>query len=198
MYQALYRKWRSRTFSEMVGQEAVIRTLRHQVASGRIAHAYLFCGSHGTGKTSAAKIMARAINCLHPVDGDPCLECESCRALMENASLDVFEMDAASNSRVEEIRDLLEKVEYPPQNGKYKVYIIDEVHMLSNAAFNALLKTLEEPPSYMVFILATTEPQKLPSTILSRCQIYDFERMTVHRGTDDQPYEDSNPGIVRS
>ena len=178
MYQALYRKWRSRTFSEMVGQEAVIRTLRHQVASGRIAHAYLFCGSHGTGKTSAAKIMARAINCLHPVDGDPCLECESCRALMENASLDVFEMDAASNSRVEEIRDLLEKVEYPPQNGKYKVYIIDEVHMLSNAAFNALLKTLEEPPSYMVFILATTEPQKLPSTILSRCQRFDFGRLT--------------------
>ncbi len=178
MYQALYRKWRSRTFSEMVGQEAVIRTLRHQVASGRIAHAYLFCGSHGTGKTSAAKIMARAINCLHPVDGDPCLECESCRALMENASLDVFEMDAASNSRVDEIRDLLEKVEYPPQNGKYKVYIIDEVHMLSNAAFNALLKTLEEPPSYMVFILATTEPQKLPSTILSRCQRFDFGRLT--------------------
>jgi len=178
MYQALYRKWRSRTFSEMVGQEAVIRTLRHQVASGRIAHAYLFCGSHGTGKTSAAKIMARAINCEHPVDGDPCLECPSCKALMEDASLDVFEMDAASNSRVEEIRDLLEKVDYPPQFSKYKVYIIDEVHMLSNAAFNALLKTLEEPPSYMVFILATTEPQKIPSTILSRCQRFDFGRLT--------------------
>ena len=178
MYQALYRKWRSRTFSEMVGQEAVIRTLRHQVASGRIAHAYLFCGSHGTGKTSAAKIMARAINCQHPVDGDPCMECESCRALMDDASLDVFEMDAASNSRVEEIRDLLEKVDYPPQFSKYKVYIIDEVHMLSNAAFNALLKTLEEPPSYMVFILATTEPQKIPSTILSRCQRFDFGRLT--------------------
>ena len=164
MYQALYRKWRPRTLSEMVGQEAVIRTLRHQVASGRIAHAYLFCGSHGTGKTSAAKIMARAINCEHPVDGDPCMECASCKALMEDASLDVFEMDAASNSRVEEIRDLLEKVDYPPQFSKYKVYIIDEVHMLSNAAFNALLKTLEEPPSYMVFILATTEPQKIPGT----------------------------------
>ncbi|MBQ7455857.1 MAG: DNA polymerase III subunit gamma/tau [Clostridia bacterium] len=178
MYQALYRKWRSRTFSEMVGQEAVIRTLRHQVASGRIAHAYPFCGSHGTGKTSAAKIMARAINCEHPVDGDPCLECASCKALMGDASLDVFEMDAASNSRVEEIRDLLEKVDYPPQFSKYKVYIIDEVHMLSNAAFNALLKTLEEPPAYMVFILATTEPQKLPSTILSRCQRFDFGRLT--------------------
>ena len=178
MYQALYRKWRSRTFSEMVGQEAVIRTLRHQVASGRIAHAYLFCGSHGTGKTSAAKIMARAINCEHPVDGDPCMECASCKALTEDASLDVFEMDAASNSRVEEIRDLLEKVDYPPQFSKYKVYIIDEVHMLSNAAFNALLKTLEEPPSYMVFILATTEPQKIPSTILSRCQRFDFGRLT--------------------
>ena len=178
MYQALYRKWRPRTLSEMVGQEAVIRTLRNQVASGRIAHAYLFCGSHGTGKTSAAKIMARAINCEHPVNGDPCLECDSCKALAGDASLDVFEMDAASNSRVEEIRDLLEKVDYPPQFSKYKVYIIDEVHMLSNAAFNALLKTLEEPPSYMVFILATTEPQKIPSTILSRCQRFDFGRLT--------------------
>ena len=191
MYQALYRKWRSRTFSEMVGQESVIRTLRHQVASGRIAHAYLFCGSHGTGKTSAAKIMARAINCEHPVDGDPCMECPSCKALMDDASLDVFEMDAASNSRVEEIRDLLEKVDYPPQFSKYKVYIIDEVHMLSNAAFNALLKTLEEPPSYMVFILATTEPQKIPSTILSRCQRFDFGRLTeeqmISRMTDAMP-----------
>ena len=178
MYQALYRKWRSRTFSEMVGQEAVIRTLRRQVATGRIAHAYLFCGSRGTGKTSPAKIMARAINCEHPVDGDPCLECASCRALDGDASLDVFEMDAASNSSVEGIRDLLEKVEYPPQFSKYKVYIIDEVHMLSNAAFNALLKTLEEPPEYMVFILATTEPQKIPATILSRCQRFDFGRLT--------------------
>ena len=178
MYQALYRKWRPRTFSEMAGQEAVIRTLRHQVASGRIAHAYLFCGSRGTGKTSAAKIMARAINCENPQDGDTCLACPACKALMEDASLDVFEMDAASNSRVEEIRDLLEKVDYPPQFSKYKVYIIDEVHMLSNAAFNALLKTLEEPPSYMVFILATTEPQKIPATILSRCHRFDFGRLT--------------------
>ena len=178
MYQALYRKWRSRTFSEMVGQDAVIRTLRRQVATGRIAHAYLFCGSRGTGKTSSAKIMARAINCEHPINGDPCLECPSCKSLEGDASLDVFEMDAASNSRVEDMRDMLEKVEYPPQFSKYKVYIIDEVHMLSNSAFNALLKTLEEPPSYMVFILATTEPQKIPATILSRCQRYDFGRLT--------------------
>ena len=178
MYQALYRVWRPKTFSEMVGQEATVRTLRNQVSSGRIAHAYLFCGSRGTGKTSAAKIMARAINCLDPKDGDPCGECDSCRTIESGASFDVYEMDAASNSRVEEIRELLEKVDYPPQFGKYKVYIIDEVHMLSNAAFNALLKTLEEPPEYMVFILATTEPQKLPATILSRCQRFDFGRFS--------------------
>ncbi len=176
MYQALYRVWRPKTFSDMVGQEAIVRTLRNQVTTGRIAHAYLFCGSRGTGKTSAARILTRAINCLNPQNGDPCGECESCRTIEADASFDVYEMDAASNSRVEEIRELLEKVDYPPQFGKYKVYIIDEVHMLSNAAFNALLKTLEEPPDYMVFILATTEPQKLPSTILSRCQRYDFGR----------------------
>ena len=176
MYQALYRVWRPKTFSDMVGQEAIVRTLRNQVMTGRVAHAYLFCGSRGTGKTSAARILTRAINCLNPQNGDPCGECESCRTIEADASFDVYEMDAASNSRVEEIRELLEKVDYPPQFGKYKVYIIDEVHMLSNAAFNALLKTLEEPPEYMVFILATTEPQKLPSTILSRCQRYDFGR----------------------
>lgn len=179
MYQALYRVWRPKTFSDMVGQEAIVRTLRNQVATGRVAHAYLFCGSRGTGKTSAAKIMARAINCLNPKDGDPCGECESCKTIDSDASFDVYEMDAASNSRVEEIRELLDKVDYPPQFGKYKVYIIDEVHMLSNAAFNALLKTLEEPPKYMVFILATTEPQKLPATILSRCQRFDFGRFTL-------------------
>ena len=160
----------------MVGQEAIVRTLRNQVMTGRIAHAYLFCGSRGTGKTSAARILTRAINCEHPRNGDPCGECASCKTIESDASFDVYEMDAASNSRVEEIRELLEKVDYPPQFGKYKVYIIDEVHMLSNAAFNALLKTLEEPPDYMVFILATTEPQKLPATILSRCQRYDFGR----------------------
>ena len=176
-YQALYRVWRPKTFSEMVGQEAVRKTLRNQVRTGRIAHAYLFCGSRGTGKTSAAKIMARAINCLDPRDGDPCGVCENCKAILGDQSLDVYEMDAASNSRVEEIRELLEKVNYPPQFGRYKVYIIDEVHMLSNSAFNALLKTLEEPPEYMVFILATTEPQKLLPTILSRCQRFDFGRI---------------------
>ena len=176
MYQALYRVWRPKTFSDMVGQEAIVRTLRNQVMTGRIAHAYLFCGSRGTGKTSAARILTRAINCENPQNGDPCGECASCKTIESGASFDVYEMDAASNSRVEEIRDLLEKVDYPPQFGKYKVYIIDEVHMLSNAAFNALLKTLEEPPEYMVFILATTEPQKLPATILSRCQRYDFGR----------------------
>ena len=176
LYQALYRVWRPKTFSDMVGQEAIVRTLRNQVNTGRIAHAYLFCGSRGTGKTSAARILTRAINCQNPRNGDPCGECESCKTIESGASFDVYEMDAASNSRVEEIRELLEKVDYPPQFGKYKVYIIDEVHMLSNAAFNALLKTLEEPPEYMVFILATTEPQKLPSTILSRCQRYDFGR----------------------
>ena len=177
-YQALYRLWRPKNFSEMVGQEAVRRTLRNQVKNGRIAHAYLFCGSRGTGKTSAAKIMAKAVNCLNPHDGDPCCECENCRMIQQEQSLDVYEMDAASNSRVDEMREVLEKVEYPPQFGRYKVYIIDEVHMLSSAAFNALLKTLEEPPGYMVFILATTEPQKIPATILSRCQRFDFGRLT--------------------
>lgn len=178
MYQALYRVWRPKTFSDMVGQEAIVRTLRNQVMTGRVAHAYLFCGSRGTGKTSAAKILSRAINCLDPQNGDPCGQCECCKTIESGASFDVYEMDAASNSRVEEIRELLEKVDYPPQFGKYKVYIIDEVHMLSNAAFNALLKTLEEPPEYMVFILATTEPQKLPATILSRCQRFDFGRFS--------------------
>lgn len=178
MYQSLYRTFRPRTFSDMVGQDAIVRTLRNQVSSGHTAHAYLFCGSRGTGKTSAARIMSMAMNCLTPSHGDPCLTCENCVTLQNDASLDVFEMDAASNSRVEEIRDMLEKVNYPPQQMKYKVYIIDEVHMLSNAAFNALLKTLEEPPEYMVFILATTEPQKLPATILSRCQRFDFGRIS--------------------
>ena len=176
-YQSLYRTWRPRTFTDMVGQEAIVRTLKNQVGSKRIAHAYLFCGSRGTGKTSAARIMAMAINCQEPRNGDPCLACAHCLALQSETTLDVFEMDAASNSRVEEIREMLSRTDYPPQTVPYKVYIIDEVHMLSNAAFNALLKTLEEPPPYMVFILATTEPQKLPATILSRCQRFDFGRI---------------------
>ena len=176
-YQALYRQWRPKDFSSMVAQEAVISTLRNQVMSGRVAHAYLFCGSRGTGKTSTAKILARAINCEHPVGGDPCGQCESCRRLLADESMDGMEIDAASNNGVEEIRTLRETVKYPPQQGKYKVYIIDEVHMLSTSAFNALLKTLEEPPAYVVFILATTEPQKLPATILSRCQRFDFGRI---------------------
>ena len=176
-YQALYRQWRPADFSSMVGQEAVVQTLRNQIQSGRIAHAYLFCGSRGTGKTSTAKIMARAVNCEHPVNGDPCGECPSCRRILREESLDIMEIDAASNNGVDEIRDLRENVKYPPQSGKYKVYIIDEVHMLSAGAFNALLKTLEEPPEYVIFILATTEPQKLLATILSRCQRFDFGRI---------------------
>ena len=178
-YQALYRAWRPETFSEICGQEAVTRTLKHQVMTGRIAHAYLFCGTRGTGKTTAAKVLSRAINCLNPRDGDPCGECEICRALKQESSMDVLEIDAASNNGVDEIRDLREKIKYPPTLTRYKVYIIDEVHMLSTGAFNALLKTLEEPPAHAVFILATTEPQRLPATILSRCQRFDFHRISV-------------------
>ena len=164
-YQALYRAWRPETFSQIVGQDAVVKTLRHQVETGRVAHAYLFCGTRGTGKTTAAKVLSRAINCLHPVDGDPCGQCDVCLQLKQENSMDVIEIDAASNNGVDEIRDLREKVKYPPAVAKYKVYIIDEVHMLSTGAFNALLKTLEEPPAHAVFILATTEPQRLPATI---------------------------------
>ncbi len=178
-YQALYRAWRPDTFSDICGQDAVTRTLKRQVVTGHIAHAYLFCGTRGTGKTTAAKVLARAINCLNPVDGDPCGECEICRALKQENSMDVMEIDAASNNGVDEIRDLREKIKYPPALTKYKVYIIDEVHMLSTGAFNALLKTLEEPPKHAVFILATTEPQRLPATILSRCQRFDFHRIST-------------------
>jgi len=178
-YQALYRAWRPNTFSEICDQDAIVRTLKRQVETGRIAHAYLFCGTRGTGKTTAAKVLSRAINCLNPVGGDPCGECEICRALQAENCMDVLEIDAASNNGVDEIRDLREKIHYPPTQTKYKVYIIDEVHMLSTGAFNALLKTLEEPPRHAVFILATTEPQKLPATILSRCQRFDFHRIRV-------------------
>lgn len=174
-YQALYRKWRPRTFSEMIGQDAIMTALRNQVRSGRIGHAYLFCGTRGTGKTSAAKIFARAVNCMHPVDGNPCNECELC--LEGETDFNVVEIDAASNNGVDNIRDLRDEVRYAPARGKYRVYIIDEVHMLSASAFNALLKTLEEPPAHVIFILATTEPHKILPTILSRCQRYDFRRI---------------------
>ena len=177
-YQALYRAWRPDRFSDVVGQEPIITTLTHQILSGRVAHAYLFCGSRGTGKTSTAKVLARAINCQHPLEGaEPCGTCEACLSLARENSMDVMEIDAASNNGVDEIRALRDKIVYPPTVGKYKVYIIDEVHMLSTGAFNALLKTLEEPPAHAVFILATTEPQKLPATILSRCQRFDFKRI---------------------
>ncbi len=175
MYLALYRKYRPHTFDKIVGQEHVTKTLENQIKNDQIGHAYLFCGSRGTGKTSAAKVFARAINCLHPVGGSPCGECEVCKALAENNSIDIIEIDAASNNGVEEIRDLRDKVKYPPTVGKYKVYIIDEVHMLTTSAFNALLKTLEEPPAHAVFILATTEVHKLPATILSRVLRFDFK-----------------------
>lgn len=176
-YQALYRQWRPTTFTQVIGQEAVVKTLRRQVETGHIAHAYLFCGCRGTGKTTLAKLMSRAVNCQNPHQGDPCGQCPSCRAILSETTLDVLELDAASNNSVDHVRELLEQVRYPAQTGKYKVYIIDEVHMLSTAAFNALLKTLEEPPAHVVFILATTEPQKLPATILSRVQRYDFRRI---------------------
>ncbi len=176
-YQALYRKWRPARFAEVIGQDAVVRTLRRQVETGRIAHAYLLCGCRGTGKTTIAKIMSRAVNCLKPDHGDPCGVCEPCRAILSDSTLDVLELDAASNNSVDNVRELLEQVRYPAQVGRYKVYIIDEVHMLSQAAFNALLKTLEEPPPQVVFILATTEPQRIPATILSRVQRFDFGRI---------------------
>ena len=175
MYLALYRKFRPDTFDKIIGQDHIVKTLKNQIANNQVGHAYLFCGSRGTGKTSAAKVFAKAINCLTPKDSSPCNECEVCRAISEPSNMDIIEIDAASNNRVDEIRDLREKVKYPPVNGKYKVYIIDEVHMLTDSAFNALLKTLEEPPKHVVFILATTEPHKLPATILSRVLRFDFK-----------------------
>jgi len=178
-YTALYRQWRPHTFDEVVGQDHIVRILRNQIINDRISHAYLFCGSRGTGKTSTAKIFARAINCQSPMDGSPCGKCDVCRDLSSENNMDVLEIDAASNNRVEEMRELLDKVKYPPAVGRYKVYIIDEAHMLTIGAFNALLKTLEEPPEHVVFILATTEPHKIPDTILSRCQRYDFKRISL-------------------
>ena len=177
-YTALYRKFRPITFGEMVGQEHITKTLKNQIMAGRVGHAYLFNGGRGTGKTSAAKILARAINCLNPKEGEPCNECEICKGILSGANTDVVEMDAASNNSVEDIRSIREEVNFLPTSSKYRVYIIDEVHMLSTGAFNALLKTLEEPPEHVKFILATTEPQKLPATILSRCQRFDFKKIS--------------------
>ncbi len=178
-YTALYRKFRPATFEGVKGQDHIVTTLTNQIKAGRVGHAYLFTGTRGTGKTSIAKIFARAVNCEHPVNGSPCEECETCRAIAAGSSMNVIEIDAASNNGVDNIREIVDEVSYSPAAGKYKVYIIDEVHMLSIGAFNALLKTLEEPPSYVIFILATTEVHKLPITILSRCQRYDFKRITI-------------------
>ncbi|MBR6898491.1 MAG: DNA polymerase III subunit gamma/tau [Lachnospiraceae bacterium] len=178
-YTALYRKWRPKSFDEMVGQEGAVRALTNQVKTGRIGHAYLFCGTRGTGKTTAAKIFARAVNCEHPVNGSPCNECRICRSILDGSSMNVIEIDAASNNGVDNIRQIRDEVAYSPTEGNYRVYIIDEVHMLSPGAYNALLKTLEEPPEYVIFILATTEVHKLPVTVLSRCQRYDFRRISA-------------------
>ena len=178
-YTALYRKWRPVTFHDVKGQDHIVQTLQNQITSRRIGHAYLFCGTRGTGKTSIAKIYARSVNCENPQNGSPCNECPTCRGILSGSSLNVVEIDAASNNGVENIREIREQVQYPPTEGKYRVYIIDEVHMLSVGAFNALLKTLEEPPSYVIFILATTEVHKIPITVLSRCQRYDFKRISI-------------------
>ena len=198
-YTALYRKFRPQTFDSVIGQDHIVRTLNNQMKTERVSHAYLFCGTRGTGKTSTAKIFARAINCTNPAeDGEPCNECAVCKDILAGRSVNVIEIDAASNNGVDNIREIREEVKYPPTQGKFKVYIVDEVHMLSTAAFNALLKTLEEPPAHVIFILATTDPQKVPATILSRVQRFDFRRITtetvVHKG--DGKIADSSNGYV--
>ena len=194
-YVALYRKFRPQTFDQLKGQDHVVRALKNQLLTGRIGHAYLFTGTRGTGKTSAAKIFAKAVNCLHPVDGEPCNECENCKAVSAGNFVDVAEVDAASNNGVDDIRRIIEEVRYTPVKGKYKVFIIDEAHMITGSAFNAFLKTLEEPPAYAVFILATTEPHKLPITILSRCQRYDFRRITSEEIAGNLAYIIRREGI---
>ena len=178
-YTALYRKFRPSEFEDVKGQDAIVTTLKNQIQTDRIGHAYLFCGTRGTGKTTVAKIFAKAVNCQHPVEGSPCGQCDMCRSIAAGTSMNVIEIDAASNNGVDNIREIREEVAYRPTEGRYKVYIIDEVHMLSIGAFNALLKTLEEPPEYVIFILATTEAHKIPVTILSRCQRYDFKRISI-------------------
>lgn len=183
-YMALYRKFRPDNFADVKGQEHIVTTLRNQIKAGRIGHAYLFTGTRGTGKTTVAKLLAKAVNCEHPVDGNPCNECRMCKGIAAGTSMNVIEIDAASNNGVDNVREIVEEVRYSPTEGRYKVYIIDEVHMLSAGAFNALLKTIEEPPSYVIFILATTEVHKIPVTILSRCQRYDFRRISVDTITD--------------
>ena len=196
MHQALYRKWRPQRFSDVCGQDHVTSILRYQVSEGKTSHAYLFCGSRGTGKTTCAKILARAVNCEHPSGGDPCGECPSCRSAESGSCIDIIEMDAASNNGVDDIRQIRDEVEYLPAELKYKVYIIDEVHMLSASAFNALLKTLEEPPPHVIFILATTELQKIPATILSRCQRFDFRRISSDVITARLEYIAGQEGIA--
>ena len=183
-YTALYRKFRPDNFKDVKGQDHIVTTLKNQILADRIGHAYLFCGTRGTGKTSIAKLFAKTVNCENPVDGSPCGECASCKSIAAGASMNVIEIDAASNNGVDNIREIVDEVSYSPAEGKYKVYIIDEVHMLSIGAFNALLKTLEEPPSYVIFILATTEVHKIPITILSRCQRYDFKRISIDTITE--------------
>lgn len=192
---ALYRKYRSKDFNEIVGQKHITQSLINQIKNNEISHAYLFTGTRGTGKTSIAKIFAKAINCTSPKNGNPCFKCDACKSLADG-SVDIFEIDAASNNRVDEIRELRERVKYPPVNSRYKVYIIDEVHMLTDSAFNALLKTLEEPPEYVVFILATTEVQKLPATILSRCMRFDFKLLTQEELEKHLKYVFKDSGIT--
>ena len=177
MHRALYRKWRPQTFDDVCGQNQITDILKYEVANGKTSHAYLFCGSRGTGKTTCAKILAKAVNCLSPVNGNPCNECRACRSIDGGTATDVLEMDAASNTGVDNVRDIKEEIVFSPADLTYRVYIIDEVHMLSTSAFNALLKTLEEPPAHVLFILATTELQKLPTTVISRCQRFDFRRI---------------------
>ena len=183
-YTALYRKWRPAFFRDVKGQDHVVTTIRNQVAAGRVNHAYLFCGTRGTGKTTVAKILAKAVNCEHPENGEPCGHCRSCRSIDDGNSMNVVEIDAASNNGVDNIREIRDEVQYSPTEGRYRVYIIDEAHMLSASAFNALLKTLEEPPEYVIFIFATTEANKIPQTVASRCQHYDFRRIDIAVITD--------------